>query len=192
MPQYSPPALVAGAPNEQKPFVIPQYPTPVITDFERALSSPVDLGLAVTRMWQNLAVWLNNTRTYYTTLLFDNISMASARAEDLSKLPALAQAALRKPKRLLVNIGANNGCWSLAFEAKDVEDTTDKVPATVEFTQKFPEHMKEVAACLAALPKGPNGVQHIYVNNLPHLSVLANLMPLDRNTLGKLRGCDKN
>jgi hypothetical protein len=248
MPQYSPPALVAGALNEQEPFLIPQYPMPVITDFERALSSPVDLGLAVTRMQQNLAVWLNNTPTYNTTLLFDNISMASARAEDLlnlswqvanqqveqikptvtpgksifdidlfslfeyinarfvidpsqkqgvaqtpdlSKLPPLAQVALRKPKRLLVNIGANNGYWSLAFEAKDVEDMTDKVSATAEFTQKFPEHMKEVAACLAALPKGPNGIQRIYVNNLPDLSVLANLMPLDRNALGNLPGSDK-
>jgi hypothetical protein len=248
MPNYSPPALVAGALNERKPFVVPQYPMPVITDFERALTSPVDLGFAVKRMQQNLAVWLNNPPTYTGTLLFDNISMASARAEDLlnlswrvaeqhvelikskvtpgksvfdldlfslfeyinarfvidpgkkpgiaqtpdlSDLPPLAQVALRKPNRLLVNIGANNGYWSLAFEANDVEDTTDKVPGTIEFTQKFPEYMKQIAACLAALPKGPNGVQHIYVNNLPHLSVLANLMPLDRNTLAELPGCDK-
>ena len=250
MPLYSPPALVAGALKEQTPFVVPQYPMPVITDFERALTSPVDLSLAVRRMQQNLGVWLNNPPTYSGALLFDNISMASARAEDLlnlswqvaaqhveqikpnvrpgksifdptidlfslfeylnarfvidpgqkpgvvqtpdlSNLPPLAQVALRRPKRLLVNIGANNGYWSLAFEAKDVQDTIDKVPATVEFTQKFPEHMKQVAACLAALPKGPNGVQHIYVNNLPHLSVLANLMPLDRNTLAELPGCGK-
>jgi hypothetical protein len=248
MPQYSPPALVAGALNEATPFVIPQYPMPVITDFERALSSPVDLGLAVARMKQNLTVWLNNAPTYSGALLFDNISMASARAEDLlnlnwevadqkvgqikstvtpdenildldlfdlfeyvnarfvidpgkkpgisqspdlSHLAPLAQVALRKPKRLLVNIGANNGYWSLAFDASDVLDTTDNVPATVEFEQKFPEHMMQVVACLAALSKGPDGVQHIYVNNLPHLSVLANLMPLDRNTLGPLPGCDK-
>lgn len=244
MPRYSPPALVAGALKEK--FLTPQYPMPVITDFERALRSAADLALAVSRMQANLNTWLYNPPTYTAALLFDNISMGSARAEDLlglnwnyanaqvqkikasikpgqgvldllpdlfslfeytnarfvlnpaqkpgvkrtpdlTSLAPLAQVALRKPKRLLVNIGANNGYWSLAFEAKDGWDDTDGVSSTVEFTRKFPEHMKQVAACLAALPKGPGGVEHIYVNNLPPLSVLANLMPLDRNTLAPLQ-----
>ena len=97
---------------------------------------------------------------------------------EFAGLSQLAQVALRKPRRLIVNIGANHGLWKLAFEAADLPDDTDGVPATQALGKLFPERMKTLAACLAALPPE---IAHVYFNGLIHPSAVANLMPLDKS-----------
>lgn len=71
--------------------------------------------------------------------------------------------AARKPKRLLVNIGANNGLWDIAFEANPRGKVT------------FKADMKKLAQALNALPPE---VEHVYFNNLALPRTVPNLMPL--------------
>ena len=62
-----------------------------------------------------------------------------SQALDLADLAPLAQVAVRQPKRLIINIGANHGYWTLAFEATDV--ITDGIAATADF-KSFPDEMR--------------------------------------------------
>lgn len=78
-------------------------------------------------------------------------------------LTQMDMVAARLPKRLLVNIGSNNGLWDIAFEA----NPRGQVRLRTELT--------ELAARLNALP--PN-VEAIYFNNLPPPSTVPNLMPV--------------
>jgi lysophospholipase L1-like esterase len=71
--------------------------------------------------------------------------------------------AARKPKRLLVNIGSNNGLWEMAFEANP------------RARMKFKAELRTLAKELNALPPE---VEHIYFNNLGLPSTVPNLMPL--------------
>jgi len=70
----------------------------------------------------------------------------------------------RKPRRLLVSIGSNNGLWSMCFDA-----TPDG------FGAQDMVDMREFMANLAALPRE---IQHIYVNTLALPSTVSNLMPI--------------
>ena len=79
----------------------------------------------------------------------------------LEKKSQVAQVAMRRPERLLVNIGANNGLWNMAFAA----DPTGKMCF---------DGLDKLAKQLNALPAE---VKHIYVNNLVLPSTVPNLMP---------------
>jgi hypothetical protein len=70
----------------------------------------------------------------------------------------------RKPRRLLVSIGSNNGLWSMCFDA-----TPDG------FGSQDVSDMRRFMAKLAALPRE---IQHIYVNTLALPSTVSNLMPI--------------
>lgn len=86
----------------------------------------------------------------------------SAKA-DLKNLTQVGMVAARKPKRLLVNIGSNNGLWDIAFEANP------------KGRMVYKAEMKKLAQALNALPPE---VEHIYFNNLGLPSTVPNLMPL--------------
>ncbi len=83
-----------------------------------------------------------------------------ASLRDLSQVDLVA---LRQPKRLLVNIGSNNGLWDIAFEA----NPNGKVV--------FKTELKQLAKRLSELP---SRVEHIYFNNLALPRTVPNLMPL--------------
>ncbi|MFO1157422.1 MAG: hypothetical protein U1E60_01145 [Reyranellaceae bacterium] len=71
----------------------------------------------------------------------------------------------RQPRRLLVNIGINDGIWEVCLSAKNAIDS-DAIMAA----------MQDLGDRLVALRK-QGAVDHIYFNLLPKPSVVANLMP---------------
>lgn len=84
----------------------------------------------------------------------------SAKFADLSQVALVEH---RLPKRLLVNIGANNGLWDIAFEANP------------NCKLIMADEMKILAHCLSNLPKD---VKSIFFNLLPPPSTVPNLMPI--------------
>ncbi len=82
------------------------------------------------------------------------------RFADLSQVGIVEH---RLPKRLLVNIGANNGLWDIALEGNPAGKLD------------MADEMKILAHCLSKLPKD---VKSIFFNMLPPPSTVPNLMPL--------------
>ena len=72
----------------------------------------------------------------------------------------------RRPKRLLVNVGANDGLWTVCLEAIK----TDFDPARIA------TDMHDLGARLAEM-KAAGQVDQIYFNLMPKASCIANLMP---------------
>ena len=81
------------------------------------------------------------------------------------------QVAARRPKRLLVNIGSNNGLWDLAFEANPNARIV------------WHDELRELGRRLNALP---SDVEHIYFNTLGPPSTVPNLMPTDDDNIDEL------
>ncbi len=78
----------------------------------------------------------------------------------------------RKPQRLLVSIGANNGLWEMGFEAVATDGTIGG--ASGPFNKQDVEDLEIFIGHLKALPPD---VRHIYVNALPLPSGVADMMP---------------
>jgi len=74
--------------------------------------------------------------------------------------------AARRPKRLLVNIGINDGIWTVCLEAIK----TELDPAAIA------ADMHDLGVRLAAM-KAAGEVDRIYLNLMPKASCVANLMP---------------
>ena len=72
----------------------------------------------------------------------------------------------RRPRRLLVNVGANDGLWTVCLEAI----TTDFDPARIA------TDMHDLGVRLAEM-KAAGQVDRIYFNLMPKASCIANLMP---------------
>lgn len=72
----------------------------------------------------------------------------------------------RRPKRLLVNVGANDGLWTVCLQAI----TTDFDPARIA------TDMHDLGVRLAEM-KAAGQVDQIYFNLMPKASCVANLMP---------------
>jgi lysophospholipase L1-like esterase len=88
----------------------------------------------------------------------------------LSPLDVVAQ---RKPQRLLVSIGANNGLWNMGFAA---EASTGSIGGPAgPFDHADVADLVRFVDRLKALPAD---VKHIYVNALPLPSAVANMMPV--------------
>lgn len=79
----------------------------------------------------------------------------------------------RKPARLLVSIGANNGLWEMGFAA---EASTGQLggPPNDPFDQ---QDVADLVAFVAGLKALPPEVKHIYFNALPLPSQVADMMP---------------
>ena len=133
-----------------------------------------------TQTWQSAHDYLralpNGTKGKIKKLKFDGLDFGdivqalNARftlnpsgARKFRSLSQVGLVAARKPKRLLVNIGANNGLWDIAFEANPRGRVV------------FRHDLKVLARQLSALPAE---VEHIYFNNLGLPSSVPNLMPL--------------
>jgi hypothetical protein len=83
----------------------------------------------------------------------------------------------RKPSRLLVSIGSNNGLWSICFDA-----------TVGGFGPQDMSDMQELVKRLAGLPQD---VKHIYVNALALPSTVSNLMPIPDNAINTKPGPGK-
>ena len=106
----------------------------------------------------------------------------------LEKLTPLEQVELRRPKRLLINIGSNNGLYKVAFQGVDIDDMKScggaerlvgvrSKPICVQpikrFLQtQFIEDMKTLTARLSRI----DGLEYVYVNNLALPSQTANVI----------------
>jgi hypothetical protein len=81
--------------------------------------------------------------------------------------------AARKPKRLIVSIGANDGLWQMAFSSR----------ASPGFNQVEglygPTQVAALQTFFTALNQLPAEIEHIYVNTLPLPSTVPNMMPVD-------------
>ena len=79
----------------------------------------------------------------------------------------------RRPQRLLVSIGANNGLWNMGFAA---EASTGTIGGP---TGPFNEaDIADLVTLVGHLKSLPADVQHIYVNTLPLPSMVADMMPV--------------
>lgn len=87
-------------------------------------------------------------------------------ASEWANRTPLQNIARRKPKRLLVNIGINDGIWSICLLAATDEFKPDQIA----------EDMHELGQLLHDM-KQAGQVDHIYLNLLPKPSCVANLMP---------------
>lgn len=93
--------------------------------------------------------------------------------------------AARKPRRLLVSIGANNGLWDMAFSS--VLGASLGAPGG-------PYNARDVAdltAFVDALKALPPEIEHIYFNTLPPPGTTANMMPIPEGALDHKPGPGK-
>jgi hypothetical protein len=113
------------------------------------------LGSKIYEFGDHLGILFQALNTRYTLNPMNKAALADMTQVDL--------AGLRKPERLLVNIGSNNGLWEICFEANP------------RARLKLKGEMRQLARRLNALPAE---TRHIYVNSLGLPSTVANLMPI--------------
>ena len=108
----------------------------------------------------------------------------------LEGLTPVAQVELRHPRRLLVSIGANDGMYSLAFASRridqraceDIKFTPKRHPSCSDkkikpaLLQDYTANIRTLLTRLAAV----DGLEAVYLNNLPFPSRTANLVPFRR------------
>lgn len=82
--------------------------------------------------------------------------------EDLKDATQLDLVEARRPERLLVSIGSNNGLWEICFEARSQRRLN------LDGLNELAERLARIAAAGT----------HIYFNNLPPPSTVPNLMPI--------------
>ncbi|HYM33698.1 MAG TPA: hypothetical protein VEU47_20530 [Candidatus Cybelea sp.] len=199
-------------------FKSPDYPRPILFDFEQIVRDPGQFATLRDIVIANARAWLAGG-PWSKAEAFDNLSLAQARIADLATFtyadhaarlpallgdltgssslklqslvelhcalngcfvlnprndPALPQAreapidivAARRPKRLLVNIGINDGIWTVCLEATGKNLDADKIFAD----------MSHLGVRLLEL-RTSGAVDRIYLNLLPKPSAVANLMP---------------
>ena len=100
-------------------------------------------------------------------------------------LSALDIVRARKPKRLIVSIGANNGLWKMAFDAYACQGFG------VENGCFGPQDLADLDEFVARLASLPPEIGHIYINALPHPSCAAVMMPPSNRDLAKKPGPGK-
>jgi len=94
--------------------------------------------------------------------------MGDMTAPALSPLEIVAR---RQPRRLLVNIGGNNGLWNMAFAA---EASNGAGGADGPFNAS---DLADLSTLITGLKALPASVEHIYLNALPLPSGSANMSP---------------
>ena len=210
------PAMVANA--MAVPFVIPDYPRPIVGDFEEFIRQGINLDRLRALAADNGDAWLASGPAWSSKLFFDNIAIAGAEVGDLiedtsanykAQVPALIASlrhggplgdlaklhyalnasyllnpsgepdlddctpleivAFRRPKRLLVSIGANEGLFMACFMGIYDERTIAQI-------DKLPDLLETLATTMAAL-FAKNTIPAIYFNKLIKPSTVANVMP---------------
>lgn len=105
--------------------------------------------------------------------------------ECIAGLSAIEQVELRRPKRVLINIGSNNGVWKVAFGLLTTLDKQyrrrdwdeSKLTLKDDLEQVYLNDMRAMVERLAKV----RGLAHVYVNGLLPPSRAANLMPSSRS-----------
>ncbi len=92
--------------------------------------------------------------------------MNPKRIPELQEATPLDLVALRKPKRLFLNIGSNNGFYKICISGKYDH-------SIVELVRSIPDLMEDLGRRLLRLP---TETQHIYVNSLIRPRTVANLL----------------
>ena len=90
----------------------------------------------------------------------------------LAAKSSLQIVAERKPPRLLVSIGANNGLWEMGFAA---EASGGIGGVSGPFNK---DDLKDLETFVAGLKALPPNVKHIYMNALPMPGAVADMMPV--------------
>lgn len=108
----------------------------------------------------------------------------------LDGLSPIEQVELRRPKRVLINIGSNNGIWKVAFGfTTNLDETYRRRPDDPDALKRSVRtdirdyYVTDMAAMIDRLDQVP-GLRYVYINGLMPPSRAANLMPSDGN--GKL------
>ncbi len=107
----------------------------------------------------------------------------------IDKMSVLDQVRVRKPRRLLVNIGANDGLWRIAFFGDSIDKEACPRPQTNVTLGGLPDcrgttiaeavgvyfasNMARIVRQLGAIP----GIERVYINGMPLPSQTANLVP---------------
>ncbi len=110
------------------------------------------------------------------------------RDDCVEKMTPLEQVELRRPKRLLINIGSNNGLYKIAFQGTDVTDTdscsgseklvgANRKPICVRPIKDFLgiQFIDDMEAMVKRLSR-VKGLEYVYVNNLVLPSQTANVV----------------
>lgn len=217
----SPPAVVAAGLGLSAPqFVIPNYPRPVLADFEEQIRQGLNIDRIIAAVVANAEAWMHDFAAAEAAvhgdspILNDNLAIAGATYDDLrsdragpardraaqafswyntTKDPAklidvymnvnkafvlnpschpdlddlspIELVASRKPQRLLINIGSNDGLFTLAITGKP----DDEARATLGSIDQKALDLGELLAEHCA------DVGKIYVNLLIKPRALANL-----------------
>jgi len=95
---------------------------------------------------------------------------------DLAQMTQLDWVAYRKPKRLLVDIGSNNGLWDMCFNG----DPASRFYFGKDYTAASgdPEDFTQIEELADALNRLPPEIEVIYFNNQGRPRCVPNLMPL--------------
>lgn len=115
------------------------------------------------------------------------------RDDCLEDMTALDQVVLRKPRRLIVSVGSNNGVWRAGFYGEAVDSAPGDtpcvgdsllpdrcVPSTRDFLgQTLVRDLRSMMAELARVPE----TEGVYINGLIKPSRVANLVPVDERPL---------
>jgi hypothetical protein len=119
------------------------------------------------------------------------------RDKCLEKMTPLEQVELRRPKRLLINIGSNNGLYKIGFMGLDIENNMDRGSCGSEAnliglrgkphcissiktfsTTQFMSDTDKLMERLATI----KGLEYVYINNLAIPSQVANVVFPDRSS----------
>ncbi len=107
----------------------------------------------------------------------------------LDRLTVLDLIKLRKPQRVILNVGANNGLWMLAFDAAKLADNpcdpsdrqlnrkgrTRCISPISKFTRaRLHRDLKIIIKALSTV----DGLDHVYINGLGKPTQAGNLVPL--------------
>jgi hypothetical protein len=110
----------------------------------------------------------------------------------LDDLTVLDLVKLRRPQRLIINIGANNGFWLLAFQAAPLDTPTcgpDPEPVSANGVKRCDgsirnlvgKHFLDDVRRLVTDLSNVEGLQSVYFNGLVRPTLSANLVPCLNN-----------
>lgn len=160
-------------------FAMPKSPSGRIL-FENVSVASATVADLYTHSWATADAYLKslprNAKRRIKALNFDGLNLGAivqalntrftlnpSRVAAFKNMTQVDQVKARRPKRLLINIGSNNGLWDVAFES----NPRGRV--------KLKRELRQLARRLNALPAD---VEAIYFNNLGLPSTVPNLMPL--------------
>lgn len=111
------------------------------------------------------------------------------RQKCIETLTPFEQVLLRKPKRLLVNIGSNNGIYRMGLEGVNLYETVEDDYAgrcTCIADYLGNDYLRDIATMIAKLEE-EEAIETVYLNGLIPPSRIANLVP-EKGSVSRLPG----